>query len=111
MRRVLPIAVPSLVGVLLAGATGGKVPSTIALGLVLVAANVAVVRLRVATLRPSDSDGTELALPMAIAWTAFAGWAAWVDFHPGSWAHWGLVVTSLYLLFAGITQQILPERQ
>ena len=52
-----------------------------------------------------------ITLPMAIAWTAFAGWAAWVDFHPGSWAHWGLVVTSLYLLFAGITQQILPERQ
>lgn len=52
-----------------------------------------------------------ITLPMAIAWTAFAGWAAWVDFHPGSWAHWGLVVTSLYLVFAGIAQQILPERQ
>lgn len=51
-----------------------------------------------------------LSLPMALAWTFFAGWAAWVDFHPESWAHWGLIVTSLYLLFAGIAQQIIPER-
>ncbi|MEX0337955.1 MAG: phosphatidylcholine/phosphatidylserine synthase [Arenibacterium sp.] len=49
-------------------------------------------------------------LPIALAWTFFAGWAAWVDFHPESWAHWGLVVTSLYLLLAGIVQMILPER-
>ena len=51
-----------------------------------------------------------LSLPMALAWTFFAGWAAWVDFHPESWAHWGLVVTSLYLLFAGIAQQLIPAR-
>ncbi|MEE4346478.1 MAG: CDP-alcohol phosphatidyltransferase family protein [Paracoccaceae bacterium] len=51
-----------------------------------------------------------LSLPMALAWTFFAGWAAWVDFHPESWAHWGLVLTSVYLLFAGIAQQIIPER-
>ena len=51
-----------------------------------------------------------LSLPVALAWTFFAGWAAWVDFHPESWAHWGLVVTSVYLLFAGIAQQIIPER-
>jgi phosphatidylcholine synthase len=49
-------------------------------------------------------------LPMALAWTFFAGWAAWVDFHPESWAHWGLVITSLYLLFAGVAQQFLYER-
>lgn len=49
-------------------------------------------------------------LPVSIAWTFFAGWAAWVDFHAQSWAHWGLVVTSLYLTFAGIAQQLLPER-
>lgn len=46
-------------------------------------------------------------LPMALAWTMFAGWAAWVDFHPQSWAHSGLVLTSIYLLFAGIAQQIM----
>ncbi|WP_187430006.1 Phosphatidylcholine synthase [Roseobacter fucihabitans] len=47
-------------------------------------------------------------LPVAIGWTFFAGWAAWVDFHPQSWAHWGLVVTSIYLVFAGIAQQMFP---
>ena len=49
-------------------------------------------------------------LPMALAWTFFAGWAAWVDFHPESWAHWGLVVTSVYLLLAGIVQQMVPQK-
>jgi phosphatidylcholine synthase len=48
-----------------------------------------------------------LTLPMALAWTFFAGWAAWVEFHPQSWAHWGLVITSLYLVCAGAVQQIL----
>jgi phosphatidylcholine synthase len=51
-----------------------------------------------------------LTLPLALAWTFFAGWAAWVDFHPESWAHWGLVVTSVYLLGAGIAQQLIPQR-
>jgi len=49
-------------------------------------------------------------LPVALAWTFFAGWAAWVDFHPDSWAHWGLLSCSFYLLFAGIAQQIIPAR-
>ena len=47
-------------------------------------------------------------LPMAMAWIVFAGWAAWVDFHPQSWAHWGLIVTSMYLVTAGLFQQIIP---
>ena len=47
-------------------------------------------------------------LPMAMAWVVFAGWAAWVDFHPQSWAHWGLVITSIYLATAGLFQQITP---
>jgi len=51
-----------------------------------------------------------VSLPVALAWTIFAGWAAWVDFHPGSWAHWGLVATSLYLLGVGIMQQLIPAR-
>ncbi len=50
-----------------------------------------------------------VSLPVALAWTSFAAWAAWVDFHPQSWAHWGLVVTSLYLVFAGVVQQAIPE--
>ena len=48
-------------------------------------------------------------LPMALAWTAFAAWAAWFDFHPESWAHWGLIVTSIYLVSAGIAQQLIPQ--
>jgi len=52
-----------------------------------------------------------ISLPMALAWTGFAGWAAWVDFDPQSWAHWGLVVTSLYLLLAGAVQQLIPARR
>lgn len=51
-----------------------------------------------------------LTLPMALAWVFFAGWAAWVDFHPESWAKWGLVISSLYLTFAGIVQELLPRR-
>ena len=51
-----------------------------------------------------------VSLPMALAWVFFAGWAAWVDFHPQSWAHWGLLITTLYLLFAGIMQQVIPAR-
>lgn len=49
-----------------------------------------------------------LSLAMAVLWIAFAGRAAWVDFNPGEWAHWGLVATSLYLTFAGIAQQLFP---
>ncbi|MFK7755144.1 MAG: phosphatidylcholine/phosphatidylserine synthase [Sedimentitalea sp.] len=51
-----------------------------------------------------------VSFPVALTWTFFAGWAAWVDFHPESWAHWGLVITSVYLLFAGVAQQLIPER-
>ncbi|MEM6757979.1 MAG: CDP-alcohol phosphatidyltransferase family protein [Pseudomonadota bacterium] len=51
-----------------------------------------------------------ISLPMALAWTFFAGWAAWVGFHPDSWAHWGLVLTTAYLISAGIAQQIVPAR-
>ena len=46
-------------------------------------------------------------LPMALAWTGFAGWAAWIDFHPQSWALWGLAITSIYLLAAGALQQVI----
>jgi phosphatidylcholine synthase len=51
-----------------------------------------------------------VSLPMAIAWIGFAGWAAWVDFHPESWALWGLMGSSIYLAVAGVAQQVLPER-
>jgi phosphatidylcholine synthase len=47
-----------------------------------------------------------LSLPIALLWTVCAGWAAWVDFHPQSWAIWGLAASSAYLAVAGILQQI-----
>jgi len=48
-----------------------------------------------------------ISLPTALAWTFFAGWAAAVDFDPQSWAHWGLIATSLWLLGAGAAQQLI----
>ena len=49
-----------------------------------------------------------LSLTIAFLWVFFAGWAAWVDFHPQSWAHWGLLLSSLYLVAAGFLQQLFP---
>ena len=49
-------------------------------------------------------------LPMSLGWVIFAAWAAWVDFATGSWAHWGLVITSVYLCLAGIVQELIPEK-
>lgn len=49
-----------------------------------------------------------VSFPIALLWVFFAGWAAWVDFHPQSWAHWGLTLTSVYLVLAGIIQQLVP---
>jgi phosphatidylcholine synthase len=51
-----------------------------------------------------------ITLPVALAWVVFAGRAAWVDFAPGELAHWGLAITSIYLLVAGVAQQMLPMR-
>ena len=51
-----------------------------------------------------------LSLPISLAWVIFAAWAAWVNFAEGTWAHWGLVITSLYLMLAGIAQQVIPAR-
>ena len=52
-----------------------------------------------------------VSLPMAWGWVVFAAWAVIVDFHPQSWALWGLVVTSAWLLGAGIAQQVIPPRR
>lgn len=53
----------------------------------------------------------QVTLPMALGWVVFAGWAAWVNFHPASWAHWGLGITSLYLLMAGAAQQLVYGKE
>ncbi len=52
----------------------------------------------------------ELSLSTCVLWILFAGWAAWTDFTEGPFAMWGLILTSLYLVFAGIVQQLVPER-
>ena len=49
-----------------------------------------------------------VSLPVALAWTLLAFWAAWVAFDPPEVVLWGLVATSLYLLLAGIAQQVFP---
>jgi phosphatidylcholine synthase len=51
----------------------------------------------------------QVSLAVCIAWIALAGWAAILDFQEGPIAKWLLVLTSLYLVLAGIVQQILPE--
>lgn len=48
-----------------------------------------------------------ISLPIALAWTVFAGFAAWESFTPIPPVFWGLLLTSLYLLFAGAAQQVL----
>ena len=51
-----------------------------------------------------------ISLPMSLAWVIFAAWAAMRNFEEGSIAHWGLVVTSIYLSTAGIAQQLFPAK-
>src|SRR5690554_6640910 len=52
-----------------------------------------------------------LSLPVALVWTFLAGWAAWTDFAQPQWVESGLIVTSLYLILAGIVQQMIPQRR
>ena len=51
-----------------------------------------------------------ITLPVALLWVGFAARSAWVDFAAGELAHWGLAATSVYLLVAGVAQQLFPER-
>ncbi|MDE0968701.1 MAG: phosphatidylcholine synthase [Octadecabacter sp.] len=48
-----------------------------------------------------------ISLPMALAWTIFAGFAAWEVFVLEPSVFWGLMITSIYLLGAGALQQAL----
>jgi phosphatidylcholine synthase len=50
-----------------------------------------------------------VSLTVCTLWIIFAGWAAWTDFTEGPVAKWGLILTSLYLVFAGIAQQVMPQ--
>jgi len=52
-----------------------------------------------------------ITLPVALMWTFFGGWAAWVSFDPQSWAHFGLIATSLWLICAGAAQQMIHREK
>lgn len=52
-----------------------------------------------------------ITLPMAFGWTFFAIWAAWLDFDPQDLVYWGLMVTTLWLMLAGIAQQIIYKEK
>lgn len=51
-----------------------------------------------------------ISLPMTAAWVVFAVWAVMVDFHPHSFARWGLLITSAWLTLAGPLQQLTAKR-
>ena len=52
-----------------------------------------------------------LSLPIAIIWTALAGYAAWNNFNMVFETKIVFVLSSLYLLFAGIAQQVFPKTE
>ena len=79
--------------------------------LLLVAALAAAMFLPVKFVHPVRTRRWKaLTLPMALLWVLFAGWSALVDFHPESWARWGLTLSSIYLLGAGAAQQLIYGR-
>lgn len=51
-----------------------------------------------------------LSLPVAVLWSVLVFWAAWHEFDAGLAASWALGLASVYLLLAGIVQQIVPAR-
>lgn len=51
-----------------------------------------------------------ISLPVCAAWVVFAVWAVMDDFHADSVARWGLLLTSLWLMFAGLAQQLTERR-
>lgn len=51
-----------------------------------------------------------LSLAVMFGWTGIAFWIGWTEFKPTPIAHAGLLLTSLYLLTAGILQQLFPQK-
>ena len=49
-------------------------------------------------------------LPITLLWISFAGWSSWVDFSSNPIILWGLTITSLYLISAGLFQQLTSKR-
>lgn len=80
--------------------------------LILVAALAVAMFLPIKFVHPVRTERWKAAtLPTALAWVFFAAWAAIVEFHPQSWAQWGLTLSSLYLLGAGAAQQLIYGRE
>lgn len=52
-----------------------------------------------------------LNLTVSILWLVFAGWSVWEVFQPPVAIKIGLLLTSMWLLFAGIVMQIFPARR
>jgi phosphatidylcholine synthase len=50
-----------------------------------------------------------ISLPVALLWTVLAGWAAWTNFQQPELVTWALSMATLYLMLAGIAQQLLPK--
>ena len=51
-----------------------------------------------------------LSLAMMLLWVVTAFWIGWTDFQPEPFARLGLIISSGYLLFAGIAQQLFPAK-
>ena len=51
-----------------------------------------------------------LSLPVALLWVAMAGWSAWSNFTAPEWSVAVLVASSVYLVAAGMMQQLLGPR-
>lgn len=51
-----------------------------------------------------------LSLPIAVIWTATAAYAAWYDFEHSTSVTITLTITSIYLLGAGIVQELIPQK-
>jgi phosphatidylcholine synthase len=79
--------------------------------LIIVAALTAGMFLNLKFIHPTRTKRWNwISMPMSLIWVLAAAWAAWTDFNAGWLAHWTLIIASLYLILAGIVQQIIPER-
>ncbi len=50
-------------------------------------------------------------LAVCVVWLGLGGWSAWAHFDPPPAVKLGLLLASLWLLFAGIVMQLLPDRR
>jgi phosphatidylcholine synthase len=52
-----------------------------------------------------------ITLAVCVVWLVLGGWSAWAHFDPPPPVKLGLLLASLWLLFAGIAMQLLPDRR